>query len=247
MSNALIECRNLSVKYGKRTVLRNISLSVQSGEIISVIGPNGSGKSTLFRALIGAVNIASGSVEKSPDLRIGYVPQKLHIDETFPLTVERFMKLPSNPGQRVISETLTLTGANGLEKKQVSQLSGGQFQRVLLARALLGSPNLLLLDEATRGLDFRGTAAFYRLVDDIRKRLGCAVLMISHELHVVMKQTDHVICINQSICCEGEPEIIKESPAFQSLFGLLEDTESALYLHHHEDGPQSAREAENAG
>jgi len=234
MNNKLVECEQLSINYGKRKVLHDISMSVTAGEIVSIIGPNGSGKTTLFKAIIGAISPSSGTLNRSKNLKLGYVPQKLHIDETLPMTVKRFMNLPSGHSAHEIKEALTHAGIPNLDKQQIMDLSGGQFQRVLLARALLGSPNLLLLDEANQGLDHRGTADFYRQVQAIRENLGCAVLMISHELHVVMRKTDRVICINQNICCQGKPEIVGVSPEYRSLFGLDQD-EAAIYLHqdHH--------------
>jgi len=210
-------------------------MSVGVGEIVTVIGPNGSGKTTLFKALIGAIQPSSGKLSKASDLKVGYVPQKLHIDETLPMTVKRFMNLPGGHAPEEVTEALTHAGVPDLDKQQVMDLSGGQFQRVLLARALLGSPNLLLLDEATQGLDHRGAADFYRQIGEVRKKLGCGVVMISHELHVVMRQTDRVICLNGHICCQGEPEVVGISPEYRALFGLDKD-EAALYLHqnHHD-------------
>ena len=231
----LIECENLSVRIGKRAILNGIDLSIKQGEIVTIIGPNGSGKTTLFKTIIGALSPSAGSLRKAPDLQVGYVPQKLHIDETLPMTVKRFMNLPSGHSPKVIDEALVHAGVEGLENQQILDLSGGQFQRVLLARALLDKPNLLLLDEATQGLDHRGSADFYRQIAQVREKLGCAILMISHELHVVMRQTDRVICLNGHICCQGEPEKVSVSPEFQSLFGLDSEDPAALYLHknHH--------------
>jgi len=212
-------------------------MNVRKGEIVTIIGPNGSGKTTLFKALIGAIQPSSGTLTKASGLRVGYVPQKLHIDETLPMTVSRFMNLPGGRSKTEISEALEHAGVPGLDKQQVMALSGGQFQRVLLARALLGAPNLLLLDEATQGLDHRGAADFYRQIAEVRDRLECGVIMISHELHVVMRRTDRVICLNGHICCQGEPEVVGVSPEYRTLFGLDKD-EAALYLHqnHHEYG-----------
>jgi zinc transport system ATP-binding protein len=232
----LIECDQLSVHYGKRQILKDISLAINPGEIVTVIGPNGSGKSTLFKTLIGAVPLSSGSLNRRPGLSIGYVPQKLHIDETLPMTVNRFMSLPNSHSASVIEEALNNAGLANIGKQQLMDLSGGQFQRVLLARAILGHPDLLLLDEATQGLDHRGSADFYRQIAYVRDTLGCGIMMISHELHVVMRQTDRVICLNQHICCQGKPEIVGESPEYQLLFGLERDEEAALYLHHNHHG-----------
>ncbi len=231
----LIECDKLSVHFGKRKVLSNISLSISPKEIVTILGPNGSGKTTLFKTLIGALQPSSGTFTKKSGLQIGYVPQRLHIDETLPMTVKRFMNLPGGHSSDAVAEALTHAGVPELDKQQIMDLSGGQFQRVLLARALLGKPDLLLLDEATQGLDHRGSADFYRQISSVRENLGCAIVMISHELHVVMRQTDRVICLNGHICCQGKPEIVSDSPEYHALFGLDKDSEAALYLHkgHH--------------
>lgn len=246
MSNSLIKCEALSVHFGKRRVLHDITMSVDVGEIVTVIGPNGSGKTTLFKALIGAIKPSVGALIKAPNLKIGYVPQKLHIDETLPMTVKRFMNLPGGHSVKKVEEALEHAGIPSLDKQQVMDLSGGQFQRVLLARALLGSPNLLLLDEATQGLDHRGAADFYRQIAEVRDRLGCGIVMISHELHVVMRRTDRVICLNGHICCQGEPEAVGESPEYRTLFGLDKD-EAALYLHQNHHSVSKSSSAERAG
>ena len=231
----LIECDEVSVHLGKRKVLSKINFSINSKEIVTVLGPNGSGKTTLFKTLIGALNPSSGVINKKTGLRIGYVPQRLHIDETLPMTVQRFMNLPGGHSSQAVTQALINAGVPGLGKQQIMDLSGGQFQRVLLARALLGNPDLLLLDEATQGLDHRGSAEFYRQIAAVRETLGCAIIMISHELHVVMRQTDRVICLNGHICCQGKPEAVSDSPEYHALFGLDRDSEAALYLHqnHH--------------
>lgn len=232
----LIECDRLSIHFGKRVALNNISLSVNPKEIVTILGPNGSGKTTLFKTIIGALQPSSGIIKRKPGLRIGYVPQKLHIDETLPMTVKRFMNLPGGHSPDTVAEALTHAGVPGLGKQQIMDLSGGQFQRVLLARALLGNPDLLLLDEATQGLDHRGSAEFYRQIARVRENIGCAIVMISHELHVVMRQTDRVICLNGHICCQGKPETVSGSPEYHALFGLDKESEAALYLHqnHHQ-------------
>ena len=227
----LIETRGLCVQLGQRMILKNIDMSLERGEIVTIIGPNGSGKSTLLRALIGAVKPASGQVMHSPGLTIGYVPQRVHIDETLPMSVRRFMSLPRRPSAAALDAAMAGAGVTGLDQQQVMSLSGGEFQRVLLARALLEKPDLLLLDEATQSLDHRGSAGFYRQIDAVRQELGCAVIMVSHELHVVMRRTDHVICLNGHICCQGKPDVVSASHEYQSLFDL-DDLETAVYHHH---------------
>ncbi|SHG14464.1 ATP-binding cassette domain-containing protein [Vibrio gazogenes] len=227
----LISSQALSVKFGHNTILDRVNISVSRGEIVTIVGPNGSGKSTLLKTLIGAVSPTSGQVIRSADLKIGYVPQRLHIDETLPMTVNRFLTLPQRHSKEAIRQALARAGVAGMEKQQVMSLSGGQLQRVLLARALLEEPSLLLLDEATQGLDQRGTVDFYQQIDAIRQETGCAVMMVSHDLHVVMRRTDRVICLNGHICCEGVPETVSQSPEYKSLFGLDDDDVLGVYRH----------------
>ncbi len=231
---ALISADTIAVTMGGITALSRVTLDIQPGEIVTIVGPNGSGKSTLLRALIGAVPLSAGTVTRAKDLRIGYVPQKLSIDASLPLTVQRFLSLPKRVSAKAADDVLTKTGAQGLADRQMSELSGGQFQRVLLARALLARPNLLILDEATQGLDQPGSAAFYRLIEDIRTEMGCAVLMVSHELHVVMAASDRVICLNGHVCCEGAPAQVASAPEYRALFGTGTQGALALYRHEHD-------------
>ena len=232
---SLIAARNLAIRLEERTILSNVDFSIREGEIVTVVGPNGSGKSTFMRALVGALAPAQGTVTRRAGLRIGYVPQVLHIDRTLPLTVARFLSLPTRRSKAEIDTALTETGLPPkIAAQQVSALSGGQFQRVLLARALLGDPHLLVLDEPTKGLDQPGVAAFYLLVEEVRQRLGCAVLMVSHDLHVVMSASDRVICINGHICCEGAPVTVSKAPEYLALFG--QGTQGALALYQHDHG-----------
>ena len=230
---SLIELKDLSVAYGSSEVLSDVSLRVNQGEILTIVGPNGSGKTTLFRALIGSVNPSSGWIIRDKDLKIGYVPQRLHIGTTLPITVERFLRIQKNSALISCQQALEKAGIQELAQKQVSDLSGGQFQRVMLASALLAEPNLLLLDEATQGLDQLGSADFYRQIEKVRTETNCAVIMISHELHVVMSTSDRVICLNGHICCEGTPEIVTSDPEYHALFGTGTDGQLALYRHHH--------------
>ncbi|MCY9852396.1 ATP-binding cassette domain-containing protein [Vibrio mediterranei] len=228
----LISSHGLSVKFGSHLILDNINISVSQGEIVTIVGPNGSGKSTLLKTLIGAIFPISGHIERSESLKIGYVPQRLHIDETLPMTVYRFLTLPLRHSKSRIKQALEQAGVANLETQQLRSLSGGQLQRVLLARALLEQPSLLLLDEATQGLDQRGTVDFYQQIDAIRKQTGCAVIMVSHDLHVVMRRTDRVICLNGHVCCEGVPEKVSASPEYKALFGLDDEDVLGVYRHH---------------
>ena len=231
---SLIATEKISVSYGANTVLRDVSLTVEPGEIVTIVGPNGSGKTTLLRLLIGAASPSSGRVTHKPGLRIGYVPQKLHIDPTLPITVERFLRLPGGTTRDACTAALERAGVPGLSQRQMSALSGGQFQRVLLAGALINAPDLLLLDEATQGLDQPGSAAFYLQIEEVRQKTGCAILMISHELHVVMAASDRVICLNGHGCCEGTPELVSAAPEYRALFGTGTGGALALYRHEHD-------------
>lgn len=229
----LIEISKLEVKYGSKKVLQNINLSLNASEIVTIVGPNGSGKTTLFKAIIGSVPFSKGKISIKPNLRIGYVPQQLKVDQTLPITVERFLKLATR-NNNDIEKMIAFFGSENIFKEQINSLSGGQMQRVLLARALVNEPEILLLDEATRGLDQPGIAAFYRKIENISKETNCAILMISHDLHVVMSASDRVICINGHICCQGTPENVATSPEYQTLFGSNIDGSFALYRHKHD-------------
>lgn len=231
---SLVSLDHLSVMLGGNTVLSDVDLALEPGEIVTIVGPNGSGKSTLLRAIIGAIKPSTGKVTRAPKLRIGYVPQKLHIDPTMPITVRRFLSLPRRVSDDAAAAALTRAGAGDLGTRQMSGLSGGQFQRVLLARALLNDPQLLILDEATQGLDQPGSAAFYQTIADVRRELGCAVLMVSHELHVVMAASDRVICLNTHVCCHGAPEHVASAPEYRALFGSGTHGALALYRHEHD-------------
>jgi zinc transport system ATP-binding protein len=231
---SLVQVENLSVSYGAKTVLSHVSLTVEPGEIVTIVGPNGSGKTSLLRSIIGAVKPSRGRVTQGSGVRLGYVPQRLHIDPTLPMTVARFLALPGGVSAPHLGEALAQAGVPDLSGAQMSRLSGGQFQRVLLARALIGKPQLLLLDEATQGLDQPGSAAFYRQIETVRRDTGCAVLMISHELHVVMSASDRVICLNGHVCCEGTPEVVASAPEYRALFGSGTMGALALYRHDHD-------------
>ncbi|KAF0114518.1 MAG: zinc transport system ATP-binding protein [Rhodobacteraceae bacterium] len=237
----LITASHVCVRFGTDEVLHDINLDVSKGEIVTILGPNGSGKSTLLRALLGIVPVAEGRITRAPGLRIGHVPQKLMIDRTMPITVRRFLSLPTRVTDAAAEETLARVGMAGHGTDQMTTLSGGQQQRVLLARALLGAPQLLMLDEPTQGLDQPGEAAFYRLIEEVRTETGAAVLMISHDLHVVMAASDRVICLNGHICCEGTPRVVSTAPEYRALFGLGTQGALALYRHDHDhdhkDGP----------
>lgn len=227
----LIHAKNISVKRSGRTLLSHADLVLEAGKIVTLIGPNGAGKTTLVRSVLGLCKINEGVIHRRANLRIGYMPQKLHIDPSLPLTVERFLTLA---GEKSITESLSRTGALHLQTAPLQTLSGGEMQRVLLARALLGKPDLLVLDEPVQGVDVTGQAALYALINEIREEYNCGVLLVSHDLHLVMATTDTVVCLNQHVCCHGHPEQITTDPAYIALFGSKADASIALYTHHHD-------------
>ena len=229
----LIEVQNLNVAYGKNKVLDDVNLTLSKNEIVTIVGPNGSGKTTLFKAIIGSIPIRSGKVAIKQNLKIGYVPQVLNIDRSLPLTVGRFLKLAKKRNDQGFIRALQVLDSDDLLSSQISNLSAGQLQRVLLGHALMNEPDILLLDEATRGLDQPGSAAFYKKIEEIRDTTGCAILMISHDLHVVMSASNRVICLNGHVCCQGEPNSVASSPEYKALFGSKIDGTLALYQHDH--------------
>lgn len=232
----LIEARGLTVRHGSaaRPVLQNVDFGISAGEIVTVVGPNGSGKSTLVRAVLGHVALEAGEIRRRPGLRIGYVPQRVHVDNRIPMSVRRFLSLPRRVSDSDAAAVLARTGVDGLQSRGITQLSGGQFQRVLLARSLLHAPHLLVLDEPTQGLDQPGIVAFYQLIEEIRRDSGAAILMVSHDLLVVMRASDQVICLNGHVCCHGTPQSVSAAPEYQALFGADSAQTLALYRHQHD-------------
>ena len=230
----LIEAHALSVHFGDRAVLDRIDLHVSRGEIVTVIGLNGAGKSTLVRALLGLIAPTGGKVTRQPGLRIGYSPQHLHLDATLPLTVAGFLTLGGRTSESRLGDTLAEVGVADVLGSQVADISGGELHRVLLARALLRKPDLLVLDEPLAGVDVAGQSELYRLIATIRDRYACGVLLVSHDLHVVMAATDRVVCINHHVCCTGRPEAVTRSPEFIALFGRQVAQGLAVYTHHHD-------------
>ena len=229
-----LKINGLTLFRGERCLFKNLNFDVSDGEILLIKGKNGSGKTSLLKAIIGATQPVNGSVNLKPRLKIGYVPQRLNFDPTLPITVERFMRLTGNVERKSCMLALETAGVPQLLKCQMSELSGGQFQRVLLAGALINGPEILLLDEATQGLDQPGSAAFYRQIEAVRRETGCAVLMISHDLHVVMSAADRVICLNGHVCCAGTPEAVASAPEYKELFGAGTGGALALYRHDHD-------------
>ena len=230
----LLQTENMSLFAGEQDLLSGVSLTVSAGEIVTIIGPNGAGKTTLFRVLLGVIPPNSGSIYKKPNLRIGYLPQKITVDPILPLSVSRIMNLTGNFSVRQIENVLDETGVLSLKNKPVYQLSGGEFQRVMLARALLKNPELLVLDEPVQGVDYMGESELYKLIGNLINKHGCGVLMVSHDLHVVMASTDRVLCLNRHVCCEGEPEDVSQHQEYLRLFGLDSGSALAVYSHHHD-------------
>lgn len=230
----LIRLDKVSVRYSREEVLSNVSLSLHDNCITTLIGPNGAGKTTLVRVVLGLIKPSSGQLWSKPRLRVGYMPQKLHIDRTMPLTVGRFLNIGLKPEKHQLQLTLEQVGAQHLLKHSFHDLSGGETQRVLLARALLRDPELLVLDEPVQGVDVNGQTELYQLISAIRKQRQCGILMISHDLHLVMSSTDHVVCLNRHICCSGHPERVSNDPTFIELFGRSQADAFALYNHHHD-------------
>ncbi|MBL4614984.1 MAG: zinc ABC transporter ATP-binding protein ZnuC [Magnetovibrio sp.] len=228
----LIEAKGVEVAYGKRTVLAGANVAVRPGEIVTLIGPNGAGKTTLVRALLGLVKPTRGEVTRKPGLRIGYMPQRLNIDPALPITVKRFLQLGAPKGD--CETALGEVNVGHVSDQPMQAISGGELQRVMLARALLREPDLLVLDEPVQGVDITGQAEVYRLIQDIREQRGVGVVMVSHDLHVVMAQTDHVVCLNHHVCCAGHPEAVSRHPEFVALFGDEIASTLAVYAHHHD-------------
>lgn len=229
---SLVSLENVSVSFGQRRVLSDVSLELSPGKILTLLGPNGAGKSTLVRVVLGLVAPDEGVIKRNGQLRIGYVPQKLYLDTTLPLTVNRFLRLRPGTQKRIFSRRLTRSGRT-FDDAPMQKLSGGEAQRVLLARALLNRPQLLVLDEPTQGVDVNGQVALYDLIDQLRRELDCAVLMVSHDLHLVMAKTDEVLCLNHHICCSGAPEVVSMHPEFISMFGPRGAEQLGIYRHHH--------------
>jgi zinc transport system ATP-binding protein len=230
----LIAAKNIVLGFNGRTVLDGVDITVSANEIVTLIGPNGSGKTTLARVVLGLIEPQQGHIERRTDLSIGYVPQRLHIDANLPLTVERFLRLARRSNDAQIDDALREVGALRLAQANIAELSGGELQRILLARALLRAPDLLVLDEPTQGVDFSGQIEFYGLIGRIRDKHGCGILTISHDLHLVMAATDRVLCLNHHICCSGAPESVRRHPEYLALFGPDAAERLAVYAHHHD-------------
>jgi len=237
---ALVRLEQAGVFRQGRWLVRHIDLEIRPGEIITLIGPNGSGKSTTAKMALRILKADAGQIWQRPGLRVGYVPQKITIDNAMPLNVARLMRLTTKLSRSKIEAALDEVGVLSLIQAPISTLSGGELQRVLLARAAATKPDLLVLDEPLQGVDVAGEAALYALISSYRDRLGCGVLLISHDLHIVMATSDHVFCLNGTICCRGKPEEVAASDEYRALFLPHNRHILGLYQHHHQEDHQSA-------
>lgn len=233
MSDILLSLTDVGFRRHGNAILDNVSLQVHRGEIVTLIGPNGAGKTSLVRVVLGLLKPDSGQVQREPRLRVGYMPQKLQIDATLPLNVLRFLLLAPGVKRAAAMQALAEVGAEHLAQRPLQQVSGGEQQRILLARALLRQPDLLVLDEPVQGVDVNGQIELYELITRLRDRYGCGVLMVSHDLHLVMATTNTVVCLNRHVCCSGRPEQVSTDPAFVALFG---EQASALAVYNHQHG-----------
>lgn len=230
----LVRAENLGVRRGGRWLVAGVDLAVHRGEIVTIVGPNGSGKSTTAKAVIGVLTTDTGTVWRKRGLTVGYLPQRLSIDWSLPLTVERLVTLTAPHPESKVAAALKAVGMAHLAKAKVQQLSGGELQRALLARAMIAAPDLLVLDEPVQGVDFTGEVELYRLIEQARDRTGCGILLISHDLHLVMAQTDTVVCLNGHVCCTGTPSTVAANPEYRKLFGARAAETLAIYSHDHD-------------
>ena len=231
--NILVELHKAGFKQNNKWLVEGVSLKVEKGKIVTLIGPNGSGKSTTAKIALGIYKNIEGTVEKYTN-KIGYVPQKISIDWTLPLRVYDFMLLTEDISDESIDEALALTGVTHLKNKNLGNLSGGEFQRVLIARAISKKPELLVLDEPVQGVDYTGEIALYELIKKISDTLNCGILLISHDLHTVMTATDHVVCLNGHVCCSGSPMDVAKNNEYKTLFGEQASQILSVYEHKHD-------------
>ena len=229
----LVKLENAGVQRTSKWLVKGISFEISQGQIVTLIGPNGSGKTTTAKMILNIMNADEGQITRNTD-KMAYVPQKINIDWTMPLRVIDFMKITNNLNNNQILESLTTTGVDKLLYNQIHNLSGGEFQRVLIARAIAKKPDLLVLDEPVQGVDYNGEIALYNLIKKISVNLNCGILLISHDMHFVMSTTDHVVCLNGHICCSGTPSSVVKNPEYIKLFGEHNSETLSYYQHHHD-------------
>ena len=229
----LLKVEDVGLLKNDKWLVKGVSLEIKQGEIVTLIGPNGSGKSTTAKIALGIYKEVEGKVKKFTN-KIGYVPQKISVDWTLPIRVIDFMSLTDEPTNEQINIALSLTGVEHLRDKSLGNLSGGEFQRVLIARAIAKQPELLVLDEPVQGVDFKGEVVLYELIKKISEELNCGILLISHDLHVVMSATDYVVCLNGHVCCSGTPQVVAKNNKYQELFGDRASSILSLYEHKHD-------------
>ncbi len=230
----IAKLENISLTLNSQKILSGINLELQKGKITTLIGPNGGGKTSIARILLGILKPSSGKVQKKPALKIGYMPQKIEIDKTIPMTAKDFIQLSTHKIEfdEALKQLASRLNVTKILNQQIHDLSGGQMQKILFLRALTNNPELLVLDEPTQYMDISGTQDFYQIIDEVRKASNCAILLISHDLHAVMQKTDLVFCVNHHVCCHGSPESVNKHPEYLSLFG--NKSELAIYQHHHD-------------
>ena len=229
----LVKLENAGVQRMSKWLVKEISFEISQGQIVTLIGPNGSGKTTTAKMILNIMNADEGQITRNTD-KMAYVPQKINIDWTMPLRVIDFMKITNNLNDNQVVESLTTTGVDKLLYNQIHNLSGGEFQRVLIARAIAKKPDLLVLDEPVQGVDYNGEIALYNLIKKISVNLNCGILLISHDMHFVMSNTDHVVCLNGHICCSGTPSSVVKNPEYIKLFGEHNSETLSYYQHHHD-------------
>ena len=229
----LVKLENAGVQRTSKWLVRGVSFEINHGQIVTLIGPNGSGKTTTAKMILNILNTDEGLVKGNAN-KMAYVPQKINIDWTMPLRVIDFMKITSSLNNTQITESLVMTGVDKLLYNQIHSLSGGEFQRVLIARAIAKKPDLLVLDEPVQGVDFNGEIALYNLIKEISVNLNCGILLISHDMHFVMSTTYHDICLNGHICCSGSPSNIVKNPEYIKLFGQHNSETLSYYQHQHD-------------
>ena len=230
----LLRAKQISYSRGQKQILDRVSFELYRGQITTIIGPNGAGKSTLSGIVTGLIGNYSGEIERLPDLRIGYLPQKVYVNTLMPLSVDRLLQLTRSVAAGEVDAALAQTEVAHLKHRQVQSLSEGELKRVLLARTTLGKPDLIVLDEPTAGVDVTGEVKMYELIGEFRRRLQCGILMVSHDLHLVMSKTDQVLCLNQHLCCSGLPESVSQHPEYLALFGQQSGDSIAVYTHRHD-------------